>query len=40
MWLIEIASKIIEIGAKLSVGPQIESKEAKCLREISERLTS
>ena len=27
-----IASKIIEIGAKLSVGRQIESEEVKCLR--------
>ena len=36
--LIEIASKIIEIGAKLSVGRQIESEEVKCL--ISGRLTS
>ena len=33
-------STIIEIGAKLSVGRQIESEEAKCLREISESLTS
>ena len=32
--LIEIASKIIEIGAKLSVGRQIESEEVKCLREM------
>ena len=32
---------IIEIGAKLSLGRQIESEEVKCLREImSERLTS
>ena len=38
--LIEIASKIIEIGAKLSVGRQVESEEVKCLRDIPERLTS
>ena len=38
--LIEMASKIIEIGAQLSVGRQIESEEVKCLREISGRLTS
>ena len=38
--LIEIASKNIEIRAKLSVGRQIESKEVKCLREISKSLTS
>ena len=38
--LIEIVSKTIEIGAKLSVGWQIESEEVKYLKEISERLTS
>ena len=38
--LIEISSKIIEIGAKLSVGREIESEKVKCLREISGRLTS
>ena len=38
--LIETASKIIEIGAKLSVGWQIESDEVKCLSKISESLTT
>ena len=31
--LMGIASKLIEIGAKLSMGRQIESEKVKCLRE-------
>ena len=38
--LIKIASKFNELGAKLSVGRQIESEIVKCLREITARLTS
>ena len=40
MWMNRNSIKIIEIRAKLSGGQQIESEEVKCLREISERLTS
>ena len=37
---IEIAPKSIEIGAILSVGRQIESKEVKCCRDILDELIS